>query len=145
MRFWDTSAVVALLVAEATRDSMTATYEEDPAMVVWWATPIECASAIARRDRDGSLAPTEIAAALDQLDALSAVWSEVIPSTQVRTMARRLLRVHSLRAADALQLAAAIIASEHEPRSLEFVCLDDRLSAAAAREGFGILSPTSNS
>jgi predicted nucleic acid-binding protein len=40
-----------------------------------------------------------------------------------------------LRAADALQLAAAVLASEGEPSSLEIVTLDERLSEAAQKEG----------
>jgi uncharacterized protein len=44
--------------------------------------------------------------------------------------------VHPLRAADALQLAAAVVAAERDPPSLEFVSLDDRLLEAASREGF---------
>ncbi len=48
----------------------------------------------------------------------------------------RFLRVHPLRAADALQLAAAFIAAERRPSSLELITLDDRLAAAARKEGF---------
>ena len=139
MRFWDSSAVVALLASEPARERVLDLLESDPAILVWWSTPVECASTIARRERDGSLAESDAAAANDQLDELATIWAEVIPSNHIRTMARRLLRLHPLRAADALQLAAAVIASEHEPRSLEFVCLDDRLRSAASREGFRVL------
>lgn len=136
MRFWDSSAVVALLAAEEAHDRVNALLTSDPVMLVWWTTAVECASAIARRERDGSLSDNQALAALDQLSAFASAWSEVIPSTQVRAMAQRLLRLHPLRAADALQLAAAVVAAEHEPRSLDFVCLDQRLAAAASREGF---------
>jgi hypothetical protein len=54
-------------------------------------------------------------------------------------VALRLLRNHPLRAADALQLAAALIASEETPQTLEFICLDDRLALAARREGFTVI------
>lgn len=47
-----------------------------------------------------------------------------------------MLRVHPLRAADAAQLAAAFVAAERHPSSLEFVILDMRLAAAARKEGF---------
>jgi hypothetical protein len=43
-----------------------------------------------------------------------------------------------LRSADSLQLAAAITAADHNPSTLELVCLDDRLTAAARREGFTV-------
>jgi hypothetical protein len=47
----------------------------------------------------------------------------VPPTLGVRDLTIRLLRVHSLRAADALQLAAAITVAEGRPSSLEFVTL----------------------
>jgi hypothetical protein len=65
-----------------------------------------------------------------------AAWNEVLPSEAVRATAQRLLRVHPLRAGDALQLAAAVVACEHEPLSFAFMSLDERLNEAAQREGF---------
>ena len=65
-------------------------------------------------------------------------WSEVLATDAVRGTALRMLRVHPLRAADSLQLAAAFVAAEHDPASLDFVSLDDRLIEAASREGFRI-------
>lgn len=139
MRFWDASAIVPLLVDEPTREALLALLEHDPVMLVWWATPVECASALARRERDGALALAEATDALDRLRSLSASWQEVLPSEAVRSVAQRLLRVHPLRAADSLQLAAAIVAAEGEAPTLEFVGLDSRLNDAATREGFRIL------
>ena len=136
MRYWDSSAVVPLLLEESSRSRMMALIEADPLMVVWWGTPVECASAIARREREGSLSVAGATQAMERLRALEPSWNEVVPSTAVRTTAERLLRVHSLRAADALQLAAAIVAAAGEPSWLGFVCLDERLSEAAQREGF---------
>ena len=56
-------------------------------------------------------------------------------------MAERLLRVHSLRAAEAFQLAAMIEAGAGDPRELDVVCFDDRLAKAIVREGFRVLEP----
>jgi hypothetical protein len=136
MKFWDSSAIVPLLAAEPGRDRVLALLEEDTDMVVWWATPVECASALARREREGRLSIPATTEALDRLRLLSAGWNEVVPTDAVRNTAFRLLRVHSLRAADSLQLAAAVLAAEHDPPSLGFVSLDDRLGEAAQREGF---------
>jgi hypothetical protein len=47
-----------------------------------------------------------------------------------------LLRVHPLRAAGALQLAAAYLVAERRPSTLEIVTLDDRLRHAGRKEGF---------
>lgn len=139
MRFWDASAIVPLLVHEERRESMLARLEQDPVMLVWWATPVECTSAIARREREGALTSSDSTAAVERLRYLKDRWEEVLPSSVLRDVAERLLRVHPLRAADSLQLAAAIIAAEREPSTLEVVSLDDRLNDAASREGFRVV------
>lgn len=138
MRFWDTSAVVPLLLAQRATAAVTAAHGHDPELVVWWATEVECVSAVARSERDGGVGAADAIEAYARLDALAAAWVEIQPAPTLRRAAARLLRVHPLRAADALQLAAAIVASEGDPRALSFVTLDDRLAQAAAREGFAI-------
>ena len=141
MNFWDTSALVALSVEEPRRQMALRVLEADEHIVVWWGTSIEYVAAISRRERDGSLTTDEVAAHLSRLNALSQVWYEVQPSRRIKTVAQRLLRVHPLRAADSLQLASALAASEDDPTSLGFVCFDARLNQAASREGFTILTP----
>jgi predicted nucleic acid-binding protein len=105
-------------------------------LLVWWGAEVECVSAVARAERMGRLAPPGATEGLRRLVALRRGWHEIEPSEDVREAAKRLLRVHDLRAADALHLAAAFVAAESRPASLEFVCLDDRLRTAATREGF---------
>jgi hypothetical protein len=72
---------------------------------------------------------------------LSDRWEEVGAVELVRSRALRLLGTHPIRAGDALQLAAALIACEERPESIPFVCVDDRLRDAARREGFSVLPP----
>jgi uncharacterized protein len=141
MRFWDSSAIIALLVAEPTTRSVVEAYVQDPDIVVWWATEVECVSALARLERDGSIAAPALAQALARLDGLALAWHEVQPGARARQVAIRLLRTHPLRAADALQLAAAIAVTEGEPASMPLVTLDTRLAIAAEREGFRVVSP----
>jgi len=57
----------------------------------------------------------------------------------VKRLAERLLETHPLRAADALQIGAALVAAESEPETLEFVTLDRRQAEAAEREGFRVM------
>jgi len=140
LRYWDSSALVPLLVAEPATPRMQAIFQADPVVLTWWATELECVSALARLDRQGDLPPVAIQEATRRLDGLAAAWHELQPGEQLRRTARRLLRVHNLRTADALQLAAAVVAAEGRPESLEVVCLDDRLAVATRREGFGVLS-----
>jgi uncharacterized protein len=139
MRFWDTSALISLLVDEPPRERLFALLEEDSEVLAWWGTPVEIASALARREREELLTAEEVAAALAASRGLSESWHEIIPSDAVRRTAERLLRTHPLRAADALQLAAALVAADHNPTSLEMVCMDERSRLAACREGFTVL------
>jgi predicted nucleic acid-binding protein len=139
VRFWDSSALVPLLVAEPATAGVRERYVEDHAVAVWWATPVECASAVARLERDGALRAKAAAEAFRRLDALIPSWIEIEPAAELREIARRLLRAHPLRTGDALQLAAAYLVSERRPRTLELVTLDDRLAAAADREGFVVI------
>ena len=141
MNFWDTSALVALGVEEVHHRRARQILEADDRMAVWWGAAIEYVSALSRRERDGSLTTHEVSAEIVRLQALSQVWYEVQPSRRVKAVAQRLLRVHPLRAADSLQLASALVASEDDPTSLGFVCFDARLNQAAAREGLTILTP----
>jgi len=130
--------VVPLLVAEPARDTLLERLRADPVIVLWWGTSVECVSALARREREGALAPRASSNAVNRLRRLVGAAHEVLPSEPVRSTAERLLRVHALRAGDALQLAAALVAAQGEPGSLEVVCLDERLTLAAEREGFPV-------
>ena len=141
MRYWDASAIVPVVINEPTSAGVLALLGEDPHVVVWWTTEVECMSAITRREREGVLDAADVVAATARLGALRAAWEEIRPGTRLRQTATRLLRVHPLRAADALQLAAAITAADDDPRSLLFVTLDERLARAAEREGFPVVQP----
>jgi hypothetical protein len=138
MKFWDSSAVIPILVMEATTPIVSEILVQDRQMHVWWATEVECVSTLARLERE-NVAPSIIEAALDRLAALREDWSEIAAGAGVRDTAKRLLRVHALRAADSLQLAAASVLADGDPGSVTVVSLDDRLRDAARREGFQLL------
>jgi predicted nucleic acid-binding protein len=139
MRYWDTSAILPLVADEPARERLLKLYEEDSQIVAWWGTPVELASAVARREREGAICTEDADAALRAARRLAAAWHEIIPGDMIRRTAERLLRVHALRAADSLQLSAALIAANHDPATLEMVCFDGRLTAAARREGFTVI------
>ena len=137
MRFWDSSALSPLVLPEANSREMFHHYRADRAVIVWWGTSIECVSAIRRREREG-LAESEVDGARRALVELAALWTEVPPAEAIRSEAMRLLGAHLLRAADALQLAAAVVAGGSEISRFPFVTLDRRLGVAAAAEGFRV-------
>ena len=101
--------------------------------------PTECISALARRRREGRLPARSETAARRALDALAASWSEILPGDGLRQGAERLLTVHPLRAADAFQLAAALVWARGEPQGRILVSVNDRLREAAEREGFEVV------
>jgi uncharacterized protein len=119
VRFWDSSAIVPLLIAEPTTRRLQKLAAKDSAMLVWWGSETECVSALARLERDGGLSSRALTLAFKRLAQLATGWHEVDPSDAIREAAARFLRVHQLRAADALQLAAAFLAAERRPASLE--------------------------
>jgi hypothetical protein len=137
--FWDSSAIVPLLVPERRSTGLTERLGADREVTVWWGTPLECESALRRLARDQALAAPELHRALGRLRALMEDVDTVVPTLDLRNRAARLLGVHPLRAADALQLAAALVWCEEQPAGESFVCLDTRLSDAAAREGFTVV------
>ena len=137
MRFWDASAVVPLLVEQPLSAHARQLLAEDSDMAVWWSTPVECASAVARLRREGVLPETVERDALATLELLRSGWYEILPGDVLRAQAQRVLRLHPLRSADALQLAAALEWAGVPP-SGEMVCFDARLGEAAEREGLRV-------
>jgi len=131
--------MIPLLISEKLSPEIKSRLHADPEMVAWWGAVVECASALNRKEREGALSRVALTEGMKRLKDLRLSWIEVEPSEKVRESALRLLRVHSLRAADSLQLAAALVANEQQADILEFVCLDERLRSAAEREGFSLL------
>ena len=142
MKFWDTSAVVPLCVQEPAAPIVREILVEDASMVVWWGTRTECASALMRRTREGGTTRADERAARQRLRSLASAWTEMQPNDALRDMAERLLAVHPLRAADALQLAAALSWCGQAPTGQAFVTFDQRLRDASFREGFTVLPET---
>jgi predicted nucleic acid-binding protein len=139
MRFWDSSALVTIHVEQEHTDRTRALYRSDPFVVAWTLTDVEMRSALRRLEREGALAGSDAAEAIGRVEELWQAVSQVQLTDGLKARAKRLLAVHALRAADALQLAAALVFVRDDPDGCEFVCLDERLSVAAAREGFAVV------
>lgn len=139
MRFWDASGLVPLCVGQPETSRVRELLDEDRVMVVWWGSVIECRSAFARLRRDGVFTTDNEDAARDLLHMLQESWIEIFPGEDVRVHAGRLLRLHAIRSADALQLAAALVWAGTPP-SGQIVVFDRRLQEAARLEGLTPLS-----
>jgi predicted nucleic acid-binding protein len=136
VRFWDTSALVPLFADEATTPAVRDILSLDDKVVVWSLTRVELTSAMWRRDPPPK---TGRAMAVAEVTRAWSDWSEVSEFETVSNRSLSLCERHRLRAADALQLAAALLASEGVPSSLPFVTLDTDLASAARAEGFPVL------
>jgi uncharacterized protein len=140
VRYWDASALVPLVLVEDTTPHLEHLADQ-ATIITWWLSDVEIASAIERRSREGRLDSHGRAQALSTLATLAISWTEVTAVSAVRERAYRLLATHALRAADAVQLAAALVATGDRPRDHEFIALDVRLREAAQREGFTVPDP----
>jgi predicted nucleic acid-binding protein len=138
MRFWDASAILPLFLEEPESKSMRLLMQDDDDIVAWWGTTVECYSAFARLRRERLMSIEQEDQLRSILGALSASWIEIQPSNDLRHVAGQLLLRHPLRAADSVQLAAAMLWADMAPREHQFVCLDSRLHLAARGEGFAV-------
>ena len=138
MRFWDSSAIIPLIVQEEQSKYCIHAYRADSDILVWAMSKVEVFSALCRRVRDGALGPASLDSAALRMNSLFESIYEVDAIQRVKDRAMRLLRVHPLRTADALQLAAVMVGTEENVRRLPFMCFDDRLAAAARLEGYEV-------
>ena len=139
MKYWDASALVPLQVQEAPSPTVRRLLEQDDAVATWWGTPVECASALARRRRRGELTWEQHDRALEALMMMWGGWRLVAPSSDIQADALRMVRSHPLGTGDSLQLAAARAWAMGSPVGFAFVTLDLRLRAAAFAERFTVL------
>lgn len=137
LAFWDTSALVALCVRQRTTPRAIALYKSYEA-VVWWATPVEIASAFARLVRMQQLGSAEWIKARKLAATLADSWFVVQPSDALRARAVQLVDRYDLRAADSLQLAAAFEWCENMPHGRVFLTAGQKLKEAALLSGFDV-------
>jgi predicted nucleic acid-binding protein len=137
--FWDTSAIVPLCCYQPQSTNAARVGRLYCRRTVWWATRVEAVSSFQRLLRNEELSREGLQQALERLDRLRQSWNEVQPTDEIREIAERLLGVHKLRAADALQLAAAQVWCRRLPHGRHFVGADGNLSDAAENEGFTVV------
>jgi predicted nucleic acid-binding protein len=136
--FWDSSALIPLILPEIRSAALTRAFNEDRHPVIWWVAPVECHSALARVVREKRVSRDDARRAVERLRTVRSRAHEIAPSDDIRARAIHLLGVHGLRAADALQLAAALAWCEGQPGGETLACTDRRLQEAARHEGFDL-------
>ena len=139
MIYWDSSALIPLLIEEPHSQLVKEIIRKDLEVVTWWGSLLECLSAVSRRRREGILSHDEEDDLRQRLETAFETWTEIEPGEELRRSAGLLLFRHPLRSADSLQLAAALTWVAKDPHGHQFVCLDGRLRDAARNEGFKVL------
>jgi predicted nucleic acid-binding protein len=136
--FWDSSALFPLCIpGQATTRERQLLRDRRP--VVWWGTALEVFSALARFGRQGHLSSSRQRVAVERLARLRLIWREVQPTESLCELAEQQLHMYELRAADALQLAAALVWCGQRPKQRGFLCRDLRLKDAARQAGFQVV------
>jgi predicted nucleic acid-binding protein len=138
MRFWDSSAIIPLLVRQPASARVDRWWAQDSALALWTLTPVEITSALWRQVCEDAMSEDQARVAEGRAQELADASHTVTDVEGVKALARRLLRVHTLRAADALQLGAAIVWAGGRPQGKSLLTLDERLAASARREGFDV-------
>ena len=133
--FWDASALVPLCVRQGMTPRAIALYKSYTA-IVWWATPVEIASALARLVSMKQLDSGDWTKARKLAKNLADSWSLIQPSNVLRSKAVQVVERYDLRAADSLQLAAALAWCEDAPQGRVFLTADQKLREAARLSGF---------
>jgi predicted nucleic acid-binding protein len=138
MAFWDASAILPLCCWQPDTAKSRWLRGEFRRMIVWWGTSIEARSAFARLVRDGHLTSDGRLRAITRLGQLRVSWDEILPTEKLRVLAEEMPDTHGVRAADAAQLAAALVWCRERPKQRPFLCFDERLRRAAGALGFSV-------
>jgi len=135
--FYDSSVLVPLCVPQLFSPRSLSLWSRYRA-VVWWATQVEVASALARLLRRREISADAHSLAHRQAKLLAEAWRVVEPTGDVASGACYILERYPLRAADALQLAAALAWCEGKAQGNVFLTFDERLKEAAVAVGFTV-------
>jgi predicted nucleic acid-binding protein len=133
--YWDSSALVPLCISQpqtVAAQNLYAKYK----IVTWWATQVEIVSGLTRLTRMGGMTQQQFLMSKPFVRNLVSGWLSIHESASIVSSACRLLELHPLRAADALQLAAALEACEHNPLGFALITADQRLADVARPMGF---------
>jgi predicted nucleic acid-binding protein len=138
MRFWDSSAIIPLLVLEDKTEYCISAFQTDKEIMVWTMSKVEVFSALCRSFKENTLTEGTFELAKKRMTDLFDIAFEIVSISKVKERALRLSQVHTLKAADALQLASVLVATQEVTSKLPIMCFDEKLKQAAKLEGFVI-------
>ncbi|MFV0306544.1 MAG: type II toxin-antitoxin system VapC family toxin [Desertimonas sp.] len=137
--YFDTSAVVPLLVQEPTTDHCTRLWDEATRIVSARLAYPEACAALARAVRMGRLTSAQMTAATAELDDVIEQIDFIEITAELAHSAGQLAQQQGLRGYDAVHLAAAVRIADDD---VVFVTGDTDLAAAARATGLAIAVPS---
>ncbi len=138
MSFWDSSALVPLCTNEPRSIPAGKLWKQFPEKFVWWETSVEISSALARLERENKISLPQRQKAEKRLEILEKVWTEIQPESRIKELARTFPSKYKMKAADSLQLAAALVWCKEQPKGKDFISGDEKLIKVAESIGFAI-------
>jgi predicted nucleic acid-binding protein len=138
MLFWDSSALLAIILHESSAALLRPFLDEDPEVASSFITPLEIVSTIWRRQHADLFSLAQVQD-VDQLYSVITKNWITLGDTRTIDVALRLVARQPLRTGDAIQLASALEVADREGVMLPFVTLDEELGAAARAEGLRVL------
>lgn len=138
MAFWDSSALVPLCINEPRSILAGRLWKRLPEKFVWWGTSVEIYSALARLERENKISSAQKLRAEKRLEILEKAWIEIQPISRIKELAKTFPVQYKPKAADSLQLAAALVWCKEKPKGKDFVSGDERLTNIAESVGFAI-------
>lgn len=130
--YFDTSALVPLLVSEATSQACGEVWDSADRVAATRLAYVEAVAALSMAERMGRITGPDLRAGRDVLDELWAVLDVIEIGPELMSDAARLAVTHGLRGYDATHCAAAVWASDGD---LVAVTGDARLLQAWRAEG----------
>ncbi|PWU13136.1 MAG: hypothetical protein C5B49_15160 [Bdellovibrio sp.] len=139
MLYWESSALVASLIAEkeTNRVRLYSINTGDLRSYTAIITPLEVESAIQRRLKEQSISSKLADKTRLSITEFRQQAYLIVADQNVLDIALHIQKIYRLRVADALQLASARAGTEN-PSKVHFLCLDEKLNEAAKREGFKV-------
>lgn len=142
IRYFETSALVKLLVVEPDSDLVHGLFRESSARAVHEIAYVEMHSALSRKARTDAVDPAVVSDIRDRIDSLWGLLDRVRVAWRLLQEAARLTADHPLPAYDSLHLASVLrLSANTGEEPFEFVCFDTTLRRAAETEGIR-LSPS---
>lgn len=134
--YLDTSALVKRYFSEAHSEKVAEVWNQSADIVTSAVAYAETLAAIFRKKREANLDDVDVAKIVAGFKEDWDSFIRVAAGDNLNEILDQILLRHPLRGFDAIHLASALLVKNRLAEKFLFCCFDNRLSAAAEKEGF---------